>query len=296
MNISFELYKVFYYVAQQKNITKAAQYLNVSQPAVTKQIKNLENLLGFSLITKVSKGIILTEYGEKLYNSIKEPIENLLNIEKNVKFKEVNKEYTIKLIASTSVMKIFLNKKLIEFSKKYPNVKFRITADRHPEAIQKLRNGEVDLILLNRKRYTQQYPELIVQECFTTNDIFVVNSEISDQYPKQIKIKDINKYPILCIDVETAAKESISEELMKYNEVFTPKYELTQENITIAFVKDKLGIGLVTKECVETELNNNELTEIEHDIVFPKREICYAIRKNSVGYKFLQEFIKELKS
>ena len=85
MNVSLELYKIFYFVAQHKSITKAAQHLNVSQPAVTKQIKNLENLLEVTLIKKDPKGIVLTEPGEKLYNMLEEPINNLLSIESSYK-------------------------------------------------------------------------------------------------------------------------------------------------------------------------------------------------------------------
>lgn len=293
MNISFELYKIFYYVAQHQNITKAAQQLNVSQPAVTKQIKNLENLLEVTLISKNAKGIVLTEDGERLYNMLKDSIANLLNIESN--YKQKNNVHIIKIVASNSVMQIFLSKKIIDYNRKNPNIRFIIYSDRHPEAIQKLRSGEVDLIFLNRKRYQKEYSDLIVTDCFQTNDILVVNYANKDEYPSLIKIKDINKYPIICIDVETSAKEKINEILSKKNEIFNPKYEVNQEILTIAYTKDNLGIGLITKECVQNEIENHMLSEIKIDIEFPKREICYAIRKNSVGYKFLQDFIKEIK-
>ena len=83
--INFELYKVFYYVVKYKNITTTSQYLCVSQPAITKHIKKLENILNIKLIKKVSNGIELTKEGVLLYQKIKYPVEKLLEIEKNNK-------------------------------------------------------------------------------------------------------------------------------------------------------------------------------------------------------------------
>ena len=296
MNVSLELYKIFYFVAQQSSITKAAQHLNVSQPAVTKQIKKLENLLEVKLITKNSKGIELTEDGQRLYNMLDDSISNLMNIESVYKDKNNKKIYNFKIVASNSVMQIFLSKKIIEFNKKFPNIKFSIYSDRHPEAIQKLRNGEVDLIFINKKRYVKTYSDIIVTECFDTNDILVVNYDNRDKYPTKIKIKDINKYPLICIDVPTVAKEKIEEILNQNNEVFNPKYIVNQELLTLAYAKDDLGIGLVTKECAKNDLDNHTLSQIDTDIEFPKRKICYAIRKNSIGYTVLQDFISKLKN
>ena len=61
MNINFELYRIFYVVATVGNITKASQELNISQPAVTKQIKSLEAQLGGDLFIRTKRGVILTE-------------------------------------------------------------------------------------------------------------------------------------------------------------------------------------------------------------------------------------------
>ena len=115
MNINLELYKIFYFVAQQGSITKAAQHLNVSQPAVTKQIKNLENLLEVTLISKNSKGISLTEDGNHLYEMLNESISTLLNVEPNYKEKEKNKTHNLKIVASNSVMQVL--KKLLNIIK-----------------------------------------------------------------------------------------------------------------------------------------------------------------------------------
>ena len=54
-------------------------------------------------------------------------------------------------------------------------------------------------------------------------------------------------------------------------------------------------MGLITKECVQNEIDNHVLSVVDMDVELPKREICYAIRKNSVGYNFLQDFINEIK-
>ena len=75
MNIDFELYRIFYTVANNKNITKAAEESNISQPAISKSIKNLEEQLGGQLFVRTKRGVILTEEGYEFYIYIKQAIE-----------------------------------------------------------------------------------------------------------------------------------------------------------------------------------------------------------------------------
>ena len=87
--INLELYRIFYVVAKEKNITKASKILNISQPAVTKHIKNLEYELGEELFIRTKKGVILNEYGRKIFLNVKnalnliEDAENTLEDAKN---------------------------------------------------------------------------------------------------------------------------------------------------------------------------------------------------------------------
>ena len=81
-NINFELYKVFCEVANEKSISKAAEKLLISQPAVTQSIKTLEDQLGGKLFIRTPKGVILTNEGEELYKYIS--IRLMLNILGNV--------------------------------------------------------------------------------------------------------------------------------------------------------------------------------------------------------------------
>ena len=70
MNIDFELYRIFYVVANNKNITKASHELHISQPAISKSIKKLESMLGGQLFTRTKRGVILTEEGEEFYSHV----------------------------------------------------------------------------------------------------------------------------------------------------------------------------------------------------------------------------------
>ena len=67
MNVDFELYRIFYVVATNGNITKASQELLISQPAVTNSIKKLEDALGGQLFVRTKKGFNLTNEGKEIY-------------------------------------------------------------------------------------------------------------------------------------------------------------------------------------------------------------------------------------
>lgn len=63
--VNLELYKIYVTVAKEQNITRASEKLNISQPAVTKHIKNLENILQVTLFKRNNKGLTLTEMRRK---------------------------------------------------------------------------------------------------------------------------------------------------------------------------------------------------------------------------------------
>lgn len=76
--INLELYRIFSIVAGEENLTKASNILHISQPAVSKHIKNLEDELNVKLFKRSKYGMILTDNGKKLYLQIKESV-NILN-------------------------------------------------------------------------------------------------------------------------------------------------------------------------------------------------------------------------
>lgn len=75
--VDFELYRIFKIVADEENLTKASGILHISQPAVTKHIKNLENELDTQLFKRSKYGMILNENGKRLYLQIKDAIDIL---------------------------------------------------------------------------------------------------------------------------------------------------------------------------------------------------------------------------
>ena len=84
MKTNLELYKVFYYVAKNKNITQAANELMVSQPAVSKSIKTLERDLNTTLFNRNNDGVSLNNAGELLYNKIKQAMELIISAEQDI--------------------------------------------------------------------------------------------------------------------------------------------------------------------------------------------------------------------
>lgn len=70
MNVNFEYYKIFYYVAKYNNFTKAAHVLNNSQPNITRAMNCLEHELNCTLFVRTNRGVCLTPEGERLFTRV----------------------------------------------------------------------------------------------------------------------------------------------------------------------------------------------------------------------------------
>lgn len=279
MNIDFELYRIFYTVANHGNITKASGELNISQPAISKSIKHLEEQLGGQLFVRTKRGVILTEEGKEFYNYIKQAIEYISNAEN--KFTDLINLETgcIKIGISTTLTKEFLLPYLEEFYALYPKINIQIITDLTSELLPKLRNGLIDILILNLndKNYGS---DIDMIKCKKITDCFVVNNKYKELMNKELSLKDLNNYPLILQAKGSNTREFLDNLAKKNNVILSPNIELASYSLVVEFSKIGLGIGYATKEYIKKEIRNKELFELNIKERIPSRYIGIALSKN----------------
>ncbi len=279
MNIDFELYRIFYVVANNGNITKASEELNISQPAISKSIKKLEEQLGGQLFVRTKRGVILTEEGKEFYNYIKQAIEYINNAEN--KFTDLINLETgcIKIGISTTLTKEFLLPYLEKFHTLYPKIDIKIITSLTSDLITKLKSGLIDIVILNLndKNYGN---DIDIIKCMKINDCFVVNSKYKNLINKEVSLKEINNYPLILQSKGSNTREFLDNIAKEKGIIFNPNIELASYSLVVEFAKIGLGIGYVTKEYIKDELNNKKLFELKTKEKIPSRYIGIALSKN----------------
>ena len=279
MNIDFELYRIFYTVAKNQNITKAAEELNISQPAISKSIKNLEEQLKGQLFIRTKRGVILTEEGKEFYNYIKKAIEYITSAEN--KFSElINLETgSIRIGVSTTLTKEFLLPYLKKFHKLFPNIDIQIITNISSELITKLKNGLIDIVIMNiYENSIDKDIELI--KCKEVTNCFIVNESYKHLLNKELSLKDLNKYPLILQSNGSVTRNFINDFAKKNNVILKPNIELASYTLVVEFTKIGFGIGLATKEYIQKELDNKELFILNLKEKIPDKYIGIALSKN----------------
>ena len=280
MNTNYEAYKIFCCVAQHGSISKAAEKLLISQPAVTWHLKNLENQLGVTLFVRTKKGATLTDEGKILFEYVKKGIDNFTkgeNILTNLKNLDSGK---IKIGASTTVSKHVLMPYLEKFHDQYPNIDIEIVNNLTETLLTELRNGDLDILLLNLP--TIENKDLKIQKILEVQDIFVGNKKYYDLTKGKLKLEDLNNYPLLFQKSPSNTRNYLDKYLKDNQTNLIPKMEIVSYNLIMEFVKIGFGIGYATKEFIKDELNAKSLYEIEIIPKVPKRSIGIVTLDKSI--------------
>ena len=282
MNINFELYRIFYTVANHGNITKASEELMISQPAISKSIKNLEEQLRGTLFIRTKRGVILTDEGKEFYKYIKQAMEYIQNAES--KFTDlINLETgSIKIGISTTLTKEFLLPFLEIFHAKYPNINIEINTDITNELIPKLRNGLIDMIILNlaKNHYGEDIEILKIKEI---HDCFVCNKSFSELLNRKVSIKELAKYPLILLPKGANTRMFVDNLASNHGVTLKPNIELASIALNVEFARIGLGISYVTKEYITKNLKDEDLYEIDLEEEIPARFIGIATCKNHVS-------------
>lgn len=291
MNINYEAYKIFYYVTVEGSISKAANKLLISQPAVTWQIKSLEDQLNLTLFIRTKKGVTLTEEGKVLFEYVKQGVESFTNGE-NMLTNIKNLDYgTISIGASTTVSKHVLMPYLEEFHKQYPNIDIKIVNSLTENLIKELRNGNLDMLVLNLPM--KESKDLKIQKVMDVQDIFVGNKKYYELTNGNIKLEKLNNYPLLFQKKPSNTRTFLDNYLKENNASLMPKTEIVSYNLIMDFVKSGFGIGYATKEFVKDDLNKS-LFEIKVTPKIPSRYIGIATLKKAIPNYSVKKLIDQM--
>ena len=287
MNIDYELYRIFYIVAKNGNITRASKELLISEPAVSKSIKNLEGYLGAPLFTRTKKGVNLTTEGITLYEYISKGIEYFKSGE--AKFNElINLESgTIRIGINTTLTKEFLMPYLETFHKLYPNINIEIRTNLTSELKAMLNEGLIDMHILNLTNEETKNDFNIIK-CKTITDCFVSNKPIKEK----ISIKELNNYPLILQDKNSNTRKFLDDFANKYEITLKPKIEIGSYYLVSEFSRIGLGIGYVTKNYIKNNLDKKELFIVPIKEKIPSREIGILLNKNTTPNFSTKELIK----
>ncbi len=294
IEVDIELYKIFYMVAKYQNITKAAESLYISQPAVTMSIKKLEEQLDTTLFVRTKRGVILTSEGEVLNEYISKAMENIELGENRISSLKKLESGNIKIGIGTTLAKHFLMDYLNQYHSLYPKVSINIDTSMTNEIIKKLGDGALDVAIIVSDETS--FNNLKIEYETDIEYIFIGNKEFKDKIGKNVSISKLNEYPLILQSIRSNSRQFLEKVAKRHGVTLEASMELTSYSLVIEFVKIGMGVGFTSREYVKKELESGELFEIDLKDKIPIQKIMVLTRKGyipSFSCKKLVQLIKD---
>lgn len=295
MNINYEYYRIFYYVAKYRNFTQAAAALMNNQPNVTRTIKILENELGCTLFIRSNRGVTLTPEGEKLYAHIQIAVEQIEMGEELLSMDKTLRSGIISIGTSEVALRCFLLPVLNEYHRLYPGVRLRISTQPTPQPISALRKGLVDIAVVTTP--TGDTKSLKAENIKTYQEVAVCGTSLSKLTEKTISLRELSEHSIISLGTQTKNHDFYCEWFAKNGLPFTPDIEVAAADQILPMVKNNLGIGFVPEDFLKDE-DCNTVFRLNLKQKIPLRSVCYIKRTGqslSIAARELERMITEYK-
>ncbi len=272
IDLDLNLIKIFYAVAKENSITKAANMLYISQPAVSQSIKKLEQELGGVLFYRSNKGINLTEEGKAFFEYVKTSIELLEKAQDNfINFRNLESG-VVNIGISTILTKIVLVDVLKKFCFDYPKIKINIVNDASPKLIDGLSHGVFDFVIINKSDSLNTYNETHLCDlplCLVYNSQFFSFDELN--------IKEIGDLPLILQNNYSHTRKMFNDFALKHDIQINPKYEVASQELVKFMALEGLGVGLVFDGDMPKELK-----KVKTDKELPYNQIVLLENSNSL--------------
>lgn len=305
MSLNFEYYKVFYYVATYKNITRAAEHLCVTQPSVTKAIQNLESQLDCVLFERSTRGVNLTPAGKSLFRKIEPACMELFLAEKDLQQRKSLEQGTLRICTGISSLNAILFDAIQSYRQLYPGITFDIFDNHSRIQLESLERDEFDILLDLTPVDMLLDPEnkgvirlldnhsVCIKKMGTITDVPVVGPKYFHLAGKPLTMEDLQEYPLIFRRVDLIPQGFYYPYIQRKQQSGQMSY-MTADSlpVRIFMIKANLGISFIPRECIQRELVTEELKMLDvSDPLLERQFVLYHkedVQTSFATRKFLE--------
>lgn len=294
MNYTFHQLKVFMAVVEKQSVTKASEELNMTQPAVSIQLKNLQDQFDIPLTEVISRKIFITEFGQELYQIADKILQEVANINyRTHSFKGMVSGKLKISVASTGkyVMPYYLK----DFLKINSTIDLMMDVTNKTNVIESLQNNEVDFSLVS------VIPEKldIEQEILLPNKLYLTSAADSDFIVNKRMNKSVfDKLPLIYREEGSGTRVIMQQYFQKANIIPKVRFELTSSEAVKQAVVAGLGFSIQSILAIKNELKQDDIIIIPVQglpLIENWRLVWLKKKKMSVVAKAFLNYIQENK-
>ena len=294
MYVDWEYYKIFYYVAKYQNFTKAARVLGNNQPNITHSMNRLESQLNCVLFIRSNRGVTLTPEGEMLYSRIASAAVQIQDAEEELSASATLEHGAISISATETALNIYLSEKLRAFHNNFPGIRLRISNHSTPQAVQAVKNGEVDFAIVSTPAEIESWLKMVELKPFY--EVLVGGRTFTALASQSLTLKELRSYPLISLSDESVTRSLYRQFFLDHGAVLKPDTEAATTDQMLTLVKSELGLAFVPEPMAKDALERGELVQLHLQEIIPTRSICLVYDRhrplNTAARKFQQMLTK----
>jgi DNA-binding transcriptional LysR family regulator len=290
--------KIFHTVARLLNFTKAAEELHMTQPAVTFQIRQLEEQFNTRLFDRTHNKVTLTEVGKQVYSYSDRILKLYEDMTRSITDMTGDVSGSVTLGASTTIAEYMLPLLIGEFKVKFPEVMINLRESNTEDIVSMVENNDIDLGIVEGSVYNKN---LLVEECKMDHLVVIMPNDHVLAGEKELHVGDFVSYPFISREHGSGTQEVITSYVEKYGngEALNICFELSSPEAIKGAVEAGMGISIVSQATIIKELKLGTLTAIElkpsleRPFSFVRQRYKFKSRAADQLLSFSQEFCKE---
>jgi DNA-binding transcriptional LysR family regulator len=289
-SINLNLYKIFYDVAKYGSVSAASKNLMISQPAISRSIKNLESELNVELFHRTLNGMVLTEKGKELFGYVEEACNSLLVGQRCMSESANLTTGKLAIGVPTHIASCYLLDKLNAFHKAYPNIEVSIISRTTDKLIKLLENHEIDF-MIDPSPVPYSEKELHIEPLFNCRHVFFQKKGLGVEAKN---LKDLEKESLILPNERSSHRNKLNEILQDHNVKFKNVLSIETSEMIKELVQEGCGVGYILDKYIESSVKKGELEilPIEEELPELTINLIYIDKYLMIApKKFIDEYI-----
>jgi LysR family transcriptional regulator, putative pyruvate carboxylase regulator len=251
--------ETFHHFCRFNSMTQAADHLNVSQPAVSQQLKNFEEECGVKLFYRESDRYKLTDVGESMFLLSKVIFSRVDQIEALIEKARKPSSERLRIGTTKDYACTIMPDLLANFHKHYPAVHVRLSEGNSSDLLNRLRGRKEDLVVVARTPYDHSLQAIP----FTTVEfVLVARPDHPLAHGNLVSIKSLSGASLIIREQGSGSRDAIFKKLQQYGVKPSVVVESESRSFILGYIERRMGVSFILSRDIETELSSGVLKRI----------------------------------